>query len=588
MAEKKRAVKMAVPAASMRPNVVGRNHAAAAGHYLATLAAMRVLDRGGNAVDAGVTASMALSVLQPDMVSFACVAPTLIYMKELDRVVSLAGLGYWPKNTDVARLIAAGNGKAVPENLLRTVIPAAPATYIEALRRYGTISFAEAATPAMELAQNGFAVYPLLSSNIEYLEASFRRWPDNQRIFLPQGRAPRVGELFVQEDLARTIARLVQAEHDCRGDRDKKLRAVHDYFYRGPIAREIADYHAKNGGFMTFDDLAGFEVPVEDSIAVDYRGYTVHACDVWCQGIVLLESLKILEGFDLKALRHNSPDYAHLVAAALNLSFADREAYVGDPKFVKVPRDAMISEAYAVRQRARIDMQRAFDRLPDPGDPENSGRMAAGSSLPAYAATRDASRLSQDTIYNCVVDRFGNAYSATTSDNASETPIIPGTGLAISSRGCQSRLEPGHPAEVKPGKRPRLTPNPAMAFRDGKLFMTFGTPGGDQQSQGMLQVFLNVVEYGMTVQQAVEAPRVSSQSFPNSFAPHAYYPGRLNVEEDFGPEVIAELKRRGHDVEVWPRFPAANAAVCAIKVDPETGLRHAGADPRREGYALAW
>lgn len=588
MAEKKRAVKMAVPAPSMRPNMVGRNHAASAGHYLATLAAMRVLDRSGNAVDAGVTASMALSVLQPDMVSFTCVAPTLIYMKELDKVISLAGLGYWPKSTDVAKLIAAGNGKAVPENLLRTVIPAAPATYIEALRRYGTISFEEAAAPAMELAKNGFAVYPLLSTNIEYLENSFKRWPDNERIFLPKGRAPRVGELFVQEDLAKTIGRLVQAERDCSGDRDKKLRAVHDYFYRGPIAREIADYHARNGGFMTFEDLAGFEVPVEDSISVNYRGYTVHACDVWCQGIVLLESLKILEGFDLKAMKHNSPDYAHLIAAALNLSFADREAYVGDPKFVKVPRDAMISEAYAVKQRRRIDMQRAFDRLPDPGDPENTGRVTAGSSMPAYAAPHDAGRLSQDTIYNCVVDRWGNAYSATTSDNASETPIIPGTGLAISSRGCQSRLEPGHPSEVKPGKRPRLTPNPAMAFKDGKLFMTFGTPGGDQQSQGMLQVFLNVVEHGMTMQQAVEAPRVSSQSFPNSFAPHNYYPGRLNVEEDFGPAVIDELKRRGHDVEVWPRFPAANAAVCAIKVDPETGLRHAGADPRREGYALAW
>lgn len=588
MAEKKRAVKMAVPATSFRPNLVGRNHAASAGHYLATLAAMRVLDRGGNAVDAGVTASMALSVLQPDMVSFACVAPTLIYMKELDKVISLAGLGYWPKSTDVAKLIATGNGKAVPENLLRTVIPAAPATYVEALRRFGTISFEEAATPAMELAKNGFAVYPLLSTNIEYLENSFRRWPDNERIFLPKGRAPKVGELFVQEDLAGTIARLMQAECDCGGDRDKKLRAVHDYFYRGPIAREIADYHSKNGGFMTFEDMAGFEVPVEESITVNYRGYTVHACDVWCQGIVLLESLKILEGFDLKAMQHNSPDYAHLIAAALNLAFADREAYVGDPKFMKVPRDALISEAYAVRQRARIDMQKAFDRLPDPGDPENTGRSAAGSSTTLYAAPHDLSRLSQDTIYNCVVDKFGNAYSATTSDNASETPIIPGTGLAISSRGCQSRLEPGHPAEVKPGKRPRLTPNPAMAFKDGKLFMTFGTPGGDQQSQGMLQVFLNVVEFGMTMQQAVEAPRVSSQSFPNSFAPHAYYPGRLNVEEDFGPVAIAELQRRGHDVEVWPRFPAANAAVCAIKVDPETGFRHAGADPRREGYALAW
>jgi gamma-glutamyltranspeptidase/glutathione hydrolase len=587
MAEKKRAVKMAVPAPSFRPNLVGRNHAASAGHYLATLAAMRVLDRGGNAVDAGVTASMALSVLQPDMVSFACVAPTLIYMKELDKVISLAGLGYWPKSTDVAKLIAAGNGKAVPENLLRTVIPAAPATYVEALRRFGTISFEEAATPAMELAKNGFAVYPLLSTNIEYLENSFRRWPDNERIFLPKGRAPRVGELFVQEDLAGTIARLIQAERDAKGDRDKKLQAVHDYFYRGPIAREIADYHAKNGGFMTFEDMAEFQVPVEESITVNYRGYTVHACDVWCQGIVLLESLKILEGFDLKSMKHNSPDYAHLIAAALNLSFADREAYVGDPKFMKVPRDALISEAYAIRQRARIDMQKALDRLPDPGDPENTGR-ATGASTPLYAAPHGLSRLSQDTIYNCVVDKFGNAYSATTSDNASETPIIPGTGLAISSRGCQSRLEVGHPAEVKPGKRPRLTPNPAMAFKDGKLFMTFGTPGGDQQSQGMLQVFLNVVEFGMTMQQAVEAPRVSSQSFPNSFAPHAYYPGRLNVEEDFGPVVIAELQRRGHDVEVWPRFPAANAAVCAIKVDPETGLRHAGADPRREGYALAW
>ncbi len=587
MAEKKRAVKMAVPAPSFRPNLVGRNHAASAGHYLATLAAMRVLDRGGNAVDAGVTASMALSVLQPDMVSFACVAPTLIYMKGLDKVISLAGLGYWPKSTDVAKLIAAGNGKAVPENLLRTVIPAAPATYVEALRRFGTISFEEAATPAMELARNGFAVYPLLSTNIEYLENSFRRWPDNERIFLPQGRVPKVGELFVQEDLAKTIGRLIQAERDCSGDRDKKLRAVHDYFYRGPIAREIADYHDQNGGFMTFEDMAGFEVPVEESITVNYRGYTVHACDVWCQGIVLLESLKILEGFDLRSMKHNSPDYAHLIAAALNLSFADREAYVGDPKFMKVPRDALISEAYAIRQRARIDMQKAFDRLPDPGDPENTGR-TTGSSTPLYAAPHGLSRLSQDTIYNCVVDKFGNAYSATTSDNASETPIIPGTGLAISSRGCQSRLEPGHPAEVKPGKRPRLTPNPAMAFKDGKLFMTFGTPGGDQQSQGMLQVFLNVVEFGMTMQQAVEAPRVSSQSFPNSFAPHAYYPGRLNVEEDFGPAVIAELQRRGHDVEVWPRFPAANAAVCAIKVDPETGMRHAGADPRREGYALAW
>lgn len=584
----KRSNKMAVPAESLRPTVVGLHQAVATGHYLGTLAAMRVLDRGGNAVDAGVTAAMALAVLQPDMVSFAGVAPTLIYLKNEDRVISLAGLGYWPAATDVSRLIKEG-GKSVPEGLLRTVMPAAPATHIQALRRWGTISFEEAATPAMELARDGFATFPLLATNVEYLAESFKRWPDNEKVFLSRGRAPRVGELFRQEDLGRTIARMIQAERDARGDRDNKLRAVHDYFYRGPIADEIAAYHAKNDGFVTKADLAGFEVPVEDSISVDYRGYEVHSCDVWCQGIVLLESLKILEGFDLNAMGHNTPQYVHTIAETLNLAFADREAYVGDPKFVKVPREAMLSDVYAARQRARIMPDRAFGEMPQPGDPEEKAFSGAGSREKVYAAPRGKeSRLSPDTIYGCVVDRQGNAYSGTFSDPTNDTPFIPGTGLAISSRGQQSRLEPGHPAEVKPGKRPRLTPNPSLAFRDGKLFMAFGTPGGDVQSQAMLQVFLNITEHGMTVQQAVEAPRLSTSSFPNSFAPHGYLPGRLNLECTMPAEVIEEMREIGHDVDVWPAYPASNAAVCAVKVDPQTGLRHAGADPRREGYALAW
>jgi gamma-glutamyltranspeptidase/glutathione hydrolase len=340
---------------------------------------------------------------------------------------------------------------------------------------------------------------------------------------------------------------------------------------------------------MTRADLAGFEVPVEESITVDYRGYRVHSCDVWCQGIALLESLKILEGFDLQAMGHNTPQYVHTVAETLNLAFADREAYVGDPKFVKVPRVAMLSEAYAARQRTRISLDRAFGEMPAPGNPEDAPRRSAGSKAQAYAAPRGKdSRFCPDTIYGCVVDRHGNAYSGTFSDPSHDTPIIPGTGLTISDRGQQSRLEPGHAAEVKPGKRPRLTPNPSLAFRDGKLFMAFGTPGGDVQSQAMLQVFLNVVDHGMTMQQAVEAPRLSTSSFPNSFAPHNYLPGRLNLECTMPDGVIDEMKKLGHDVDVWPAFPASNAGVCAIRIDPETGLRHAGADPRREGYALAW
>ncbi len=584
----KRTVKMAIQAPSFRPTVVGTHYGVATGHYLATAAAMRILDGGGNAVDAGVTAAMALPMLQPDMVSFAGVAPTLIYLKKEDRVVSLAGLGYWPKATNINRLIAAGNGQHVPEGLLRTVIPAAPATNIEALRRYGTISFEQAATAAMEIARDGFAVYPLLASNIEYTAEQFARWPDNAKVFLRGGKPPKVGDVLKQEDLARTIFRMIEAERNTRGDRDKKLRAVHDYFYRGPVADAIADYHNKNNGFMTRDDLAGFEVPVEDSISTKYHGYEVHSCDVWCQGIVLLESLRILEGYDLKALGHNSVAYLHVVNQALNLAFADREAYSGDPKFVKVPREGMLSDAYAIKQRARINMQRAFPTLPDPGYPDGAPKPYL-----LHERARDPARgveraLQPGTTYGCVIDREGNGYSVTVSDPQYDTPIIPGAGLAISGRGCQSRLTPGHPSVVAPGKRPRLTPNPSLTFRDGKLFMTFGTPGGDVQSQAMLQVFLNIAEFGMAVQQAIEAPRMSSLSFPNSFAPHGYQPARFNAENTFPAATIDALKSMGHDVDVWPHFPGQNGGVCAVMQHPETGLRHAGADPRREGYAAAW
>jgi len=587
MAAAKRKVKMAVQPPSFRPTVVGNHYAVASGHYLGTAAAMRILDGGGNAVDAGVCASMALAILQPDMVSFAGVAPTLIYLAREDRVVSLAGLGYWPAATDIERLRAVG-GDHVPEGLLRTVMPAAPATHIEALRRYGTISFEQAATAAMEIARDGFAVYPLLANNIAYTTEDYARWPDNARVFLPGGKAPAIGDLLRQEDLGRSIFRMIEAERAARGDRDRKLQAVHDCFYRGPIAEAVAEYHKRNEGFVTRDDLAGFEVPVEESIRVRYRDYEVHSCDVWCQGIVLLEALKILEGHDLKALGHNSVAYLHLVDQALNLAFADREAYSGDPKFVQVPTAAMLSDAYAAKQRRRIDMARAFPTLPDPGYPDGGPRpylLHERAGQPDRGVER---ALQPGTIYACVMDREGNGYSATLSDPQYDTPIIPGTGLAISSRGCQSRLTPGHPSIVAPGKRPRLTPNPSLAFRDGKLVMTFGTPGGDVQSQAMLQVFLNVVEFGMATQQAVEAPRISSWSFPNSFAPHAYHPARLNAEASLPAQTLEALREMGHDIDVWPQFPGHNGGVCAIVRNPATGQKHAGADPRREGYAGAW
>ena len=567
------------PRDSSRPTVMGRKYATSTGHYLATEASMRILARGGNAVDAGVAAAMALAVLQPNVVSFAGVAPTLIYLRDEGKVISLEGLGYWPAATDIDKLIAAG-GDVVPEGVMRTVMPAAPATHVLALRRYGTISFEEAATPAMELARDGFAMYPLLAYNIEAVKDGFDRYPENARIFRAGGKTPTVGSLFRQEDLGWTIASMIEAERSAKGDRDKKLRAVHDFFYRGPIAKRVADYHAENGGFMTESDFANFEVPVTPGIVTSYKDITVHACDVFCQGIVLLETLKTLEGIDLASMGHNSLPYVHTVAEALALAFADREAYVGDPKFVDVPTGMLLSDEYAATQRARIRSDKAFGEMPVPGGPASQNyRPGQRDDRVMYA---------QDTIYAAAVDERGNAYSATLSDNQNDTPIIPGTGLAMSSRGNQSRLVKGHPNEVKPGKRPRLTVSPAMALRGDQFYMAFGTPGGDMQQQAMLQVFLNIREFGMEVQAAIEKPRFGNFSYPNSFAPHQYLPGRLCIEKALDQAFGAKLRSMGHDIEVWQDQAPTAGAVCAIYRDESTGLLHAGADPRREGTAAAW
>ncbi len=577
---------LAIGVTSYRPTLVGRTQAVSSGHYYATMAAMRVLDRGGNAVDAGVTAAMALAVLQPDVVSFAGVAPTLIYLAKEDRVVSLAGLGYWPAATDVERLRRASTDGQVPEGILRTVIPAAPATHIEALKRFGTLSFEEAATPAMELARDGFPLYPMLANNLASSAHLWSQWPSSAEVYVPGGRSPKLGELFVQRDLGATIAGMIDAERHARGDRASRLQAARDHFYVGPVAEKIVAFHEANGGFLRRADLAGFEVPVEASLATDVGGHRIHMCDVWCQGIVLPQTLKTVLQADLAALGHNSADYLHTVVEALDLSFADREAYLGDPKFVDVPVREMLSDAYARRQFVRIDPARAFGRMPDPGDPRDPG-VARGRESPG-ATAGSAAAVSPDTIYACAADRFGNAYSATISDTSYDTPTIPGTGLAVSSRGCQNRLAPGHPSVVAPGKRPRLTPAPAMAFRDGRFYMAWGTPGGDVQMQAMLQVFLNVTLFGKRLQEAIEAPRVCSKNFPDSFAPHPYYPGRLLVEANIPADVIESLRQRGHDVEVIPVLPPVSGGICAVMRDPVSGHLHAGADPRREAYALAW
>ncbi|HET9581141.1 MAG TPA: gamma-glutamyltransferase, partial [Usitatibacter sp.] len=470
---------------------------------------------------------------------------------------------------------------------LRTVMPAAPATHIEALHRFGTISFAEAARPAAELASAGFGMYAKLANSIAADAASFARWPSSAAVFLHGGRAPRAGELFRQQDLGRTIGAMIAASERPSG-REAGLVAAGDHFYRGPVARAIGEYHREHRGFVTADDLASFRVPVERSLTARYGGYEVHANPAWCQGLTLLQALATLDGMDLGAMEHNSPAYLHRVIEALDLAFADREAYLGDPAFVNVPVEGLLSEEYARSQRARIDASRAFGEMPRPGEPRGS----EGASLAHLERLRRSpgklAVAAPDTIYCSVIDRHGNVYSGTLSDYQHDTPIIPGTGLAVSSRGSQSRLDPSHPSVVAPLKRPRLTPAPALVTRGGEPFMALGTPGGDVQMQAMLQVFVNVVEFGMPLQRAIEMPRVWSNNFPNSFAPHDYVPGALCVEGGISPAAIEGLAALGHRIQKWERFPAAGGGVCSVMRDAASGLMHAGADPRRECYAVAW
>lgn len=566
-----------------RPTVAGNHYAVSSGHHLATAAAIRALEAGGNAVDAGVTAAIALAVLQPDVVSFAGVAPTLIYLRAENRVISVAGLGYWPAATNVARLVAEG-GHSVPEGILRQVVPAAPAAHIAALKEFGTFTFEQAALPAFELARDGFYFYPELRNSIELHGSEIDRYSTNAAIFRPGGRTPPIGANFRQSKLARTMARMMEAERIAAGDRRTKLRAAHDFFYKGAIAEEIESFHIRNDGFLRAPDLANFEVPIEEPISCKYREFEVHACDVWSQGIVMLEALKILEKDDLVRLGHNSVEYLHIVVESLNLAFADREAYVGDPKFINVPTTELLSDRYAASQRARIDLQRAFGRMPDPGVLVQARRAIGAHVAAPWARVSPA----PDTIYAGVVDSWGNAFSVTPSDVMFDTPMVEELGFAVSSRGSQSRLQEGHPCSVAPGKRPRLTPSPALALRDGELAMVWGTPGGDVQSTAMLQVFLNVAHFGFTLQHATEAPRIGTFNFPNSFAPHVYLPGRMCAEARIDPETLNCLTMLGHDIEIWPDRAWTAGAVCAIVRDSETKMLHAGADPRRSAYAQAW
>ena len=566
-----------------RPPIEGYRHAVSAGHYLAAHAGFAMFQAGGNAIDAGVAGGIALGVVQSNFVSFAGVAPIIIYSAEHDEVISIDGLGIWPKAASL-ELFEKEYGGTIPVGVLRTVVPAAPDAWITALERYGTMSFAEVAEPSIRFARDGIAMYPLMTETLELNREAMARWESTAAVYQPGGKVPQPGDRFLQTDLGRSLQYMADEEQAAaRQGRDAGLKAARDAFYRGDLAATFCAYHAANGGLLTMEDMADYSVNIEAPPRISYGDLDVYTCGPWCQGPVLLQALQLLKGYDLEALGHNSPDYIHTVTEALKLAYADRERYYGDPKFVDVPLDTLISDAYAESRRALIRNDEAWTEMPPAGDLTGGGIPSLG-----VRATGSAARAPLDTSYVCAVDDQGNVFSATPSDVATDTPIIPGTGLTISSRGAQSWAQSGHASAVAPGKRPRLTPNPGLAMRDGRMQMPFGTPGGDVQSQAMLQAVLNIEVFGMNPQRAVEEPRFATQSFPNSFEPHTYFPAKLQIEKRLCDDVGDDLKKRGHDVEMWPDWVWQAGAMCLIRKDMESGRFAAAADPRRATYALGW
>lgn len=560
--------------------------AVSSGHPLASEAAMTMLEAGGNAVDAGVAAGIALGVLHCELVNVAGVAPIILRMASDGKVVTIDGLGTWPRRASAEFFQKEFCGE-MPIGLLRTVVPAAPASWITALRDFGTMSFAEVAEPATRYAREGFEVFPLFAEVIASNQEAYAAQAETAEIYLPGGRAPKVGDRFVQSDLARSLQYMADQESAADGGRLARLQAAYDAFYRGDIARAICDYHAAHGGFLRMDDMDDYRVRYEEPLSVEFGGCDFYTCGAWCQGISLAQAFAMMDQDHLRHLGHNSPDYIHHMTEIYKLVFADRERFVADPAFVDVPIAEMLDKTYLDRRLSLIQPDRAFPEMPPAGDPRKG--LALGNGTSEVRSASDIAKAGDlDTSHLAVIDRDGNMFVATPSDTSADGVVIPGTGLCPSSRGSQSRGLVDHINSVAPGKRPRLTPNPALALKAGKPFMTLGTPGGDVQIQAMTQVAANVLCHDMGVQEAIDAPRFASYSYPSSFAPNAYFPGLLMLEGRLDDEVGEDLNRRGHKVEWWPDQTWKAGGICTILVeDREEGRTlHAGADPRRENTAL--
>jgi gamma-glutamyltranspeptidase/glutathione hydrolase len=585
----------------VRQPLRGTRGAVAAGSEYATSAGMRMLQSGGNAVDAGVASIFAAATTEYSHVGWGGEAPILIRTRD-GKVHAIAGVGTMPKLATAEffrnRPLQVGEILEKPDpnglkgmvpvaGIMCALVPGLPDAAMTALRDFGTKSFAEAVEPAIEYA-DGTAIDEMRSGSIRGSMEFFTLWPTSMRHFAPNGHAALPGEIFRQPDLARTLRSLAAAEKKALAagaSRVAGIDAVRDEFYRGEIAKKIDEFSKANNGLLRYEDLAAFHLTPEDALSTEFHGMRVYKPGFWSQGPAMIEALNLLSGYDLAAMKQNSAEYINTLVEALKLAYADRDTYYGDPKFVKIPSDTLLSMKYAEERRALIGKSASLEFLP--GKIDGKAGLHPSKSNIVRAKKIDDILMAHDTTCVDSIDSDGVMFSATPSGAWLPSVIAGNTGIPLTERAQSFLLVQGHPNELEGGKRPRVTLSPTMVTGlDGKPLMVLSTPGGDNQEQSLIQILLNATLFGMNAEQAIEAPRFQTRHLVSSFDNHAMNPGDLLLDERIAPLVMQELIARGHKVETRSRWNSGAAPVL-VRVTPG-GVIEAGADPWFNRQMSAW
>ena len=584
-----------VASSTYRPDVLGRVGVVAAGRHFAAEAGMRMLARGGNAIDAGVAAVFAAGVSEISHFGLGGEVPVIVYLADRKEARVISGQGPAPATATIeffrGRRGIPGNGP------LAGTVPAVVDALCIALAEFGTLSLADALGPAVELA-DGFPWYDFLTF---YLRPEIERmaaYPSATRVYLPEGRIPVIGSIFRQPDLAGTLRALVEAERqNVQRGRKGAIHAARDRFYRGDIGRRIAAAVRAEGGLLSETDLAAYqgriEHPTRGAFRTRHGAYEIFKTGFWGQGPVLVQTLALLQGFDLERMGHNSTEYIHTVTEALKLALADRDEFYGDPDFAKVPTIGLLSQAYAAQRQKQIDPTAANNQArpgdpwrfqPSSGIPRRTHIMVAGLPRDDAAPPRPL-----DTTTVNVADARGNLFSASPSSAwfAGGTFIAGDTGVPLGNRMQAFVLDEEHPNVLRAGKRPRTTLSPTIVLRDDKPFLALSSPGGDSQDQQALQVILNIAIFGMRPQEAVEAPRFNSTHYRDSFRDHRFLAGGLQLENRIAPGVVEALGRLGHRTGVIGPFMMDSGTALA-GFEAEHGTAFGAADVRRQRFVTGW